>query len=45
MKKEYNYPTIIVQEFEIESDIADISMGPNSTLDWEDNIGDGVHWE
>ena len=45
MKKEYNRPIIDVKEFDVENNIADISMGNNLTLNWNDNKGDSVEWE
>jgi len=45
MKKEYNRPIIDVKEFDVENNIADISMGANTTLNWNDNAGDSVEWE
>ena len=45
MKKEYTKPIIDVKEFDVEKDIADISMGANTTLNWNDNAGDSVEWE
>jgi len=45
MKKEYTKPIIDVKEFDVENNIADISMGANTTLNWNDNAGDSVEWE